>query len=166
MPITDRSAALTPGQIIAKFQQTAPVDVVSIAYGLGLRVWEMPSLPITVSGKIFRDPLNGGESGFSIGVNATEHATRKRFSIAHEIAHFILHRHYLDNGELVDDAMYRSQLSSQEESQANFLAAEILMPIPLIQSLIAAGYKQPEQLAEKLEVSLTAMKIRLGIPTP
>jgi hypothetical protein len=165
MPTLDRPATLTPGQVIAKHQQAAPVDVVGIANELGLRVWEMPSLPPTISGKIFRDPLNGGESGFSIAVNASEHSTRKRFTIAHEIAHFILHRNHLESGDVVDDAMYRSKLTSQEETQANNLAAQILMPGQLIQALIKAGYTQPEQLAEKLEVSPTAMKIRLGVPT-
>jgi len=53
-------AGLTPGQIITKYQTSAPVDVVSIAKELGLNVWAMSSLPASVSGKIFRDALNGG----------------------------------------------------------------------------------------------------------
>jgi hypothetical protein len=155
---------LTPGQIIAKYQIEAPVNVIGIAQELGLNVWEMHSLPANVSGKIFRDPLNAGTSGFSIAVNATENALRKRFTIAHEIAHFVLHRDKLDNGDLVDDTMYRSGLSSAEETAANNLAAQILMPIHLIQALIEAGFKDVVSLAEKFQVSQPAMKIRLGIP--
>ena len=157
-------ALATPGQVIAKHQKKAPVDVIAIANELGLNVWEMQSLPPNVSGKIFRDPLNGGSSGFSIAVNASDNPLRKRFTVAHEIAHFILHRSHLDSGDLVDDAMYRSGLSSAEETQANQLAAQILMPFPLIQELINAGIKDVVALAQAFQVSQPAMKIRLGIP--
>jgi IrrE N-terminal-like domain len=155
---------LTPGQVIAKYQKKAPVDVIAIANELGLNVWEMESLPSTISGKIFRDPLNGGASGFSIAVNASDNPLRKRFTVAHEIAHFVLHRTHLENGDLIDDAMYRSGLSTAEETQANRLAAQILMPFPLIQELINAGVKDVVALAQAFQVSQPAMKIRLGIP--
>jgi len=155
---------LTPGQIIAKHQKTAPVDVIGIATELGLNAWEMQSLPPNVSGKIFRDSLNGGPSGFSIAVNASDNPLRKRFTVSHEIAHFILHRSQLENGDLVDDAMYRSGLSSAEEAQANRLAAQILMPFPLIQRMVDAGVNDVATLAKMFQVSQPAMKIRLGIP--
>lgn len=129
-------------------------------------MWEMKSLPPTVSGKIFRDPINGGPSGFSIGVNAVEGNERKRFTIAHEIAHFLLHRAKLEHGDLTDDTMYRSGLSTEEEAQANNFAAQILMPYPLIQALINSGVKDVDALAERFQVSKAAMRIRLGIPTP
>src|SRR5205085_480224 len=108
--------------------KAAPVDVTAIASDLGIRVWEMRNLPENISGKIFRDRLNGGDSGFSIGVKASESFRRKRFTVAHEIAHYILHRDKIGD-ELADDAMYRSGLSTREEAQANQLAADILMPV-------------------------------------
>lgn len=85
-----------------------------------------------------------------------------RASVAHEIAHFILHRKRLESGELIDDAMYRSGVTAKEET--NRFAADILMPFSLIRSLIAADIRTPEQLASKLQVSLPAIKIRLGLP--
>ena len=121
----------TPGQIIAKYQSQAPVDVVAIAAELGINVWETNSLSESISGKIFKDPLNGGSSGYSILVNAGHSLARKRFTIAHEIAHFILHRKRLESGDLVDDAMYRSGVSAREETEANMFAADLLMPFPL-----------------------------------
>src|SRR5262249_31951059 len=144
---------LTPGQIIEKYQAQAPVDVVAIANDLGLNVWAMDSLPPSISGKIFRDPLNGGSAGFSIGVNAQHSFVRQRFTVAHEIAHFILHRQKLEGGDLVDDAMYRSGLSTREETAANRFAADILMPLPLIRSLVQAGIRDPKSLAARLQVS-------------
>lgn len=151
-------------KIIVQYQQAPPVEVVRIAEALGLRVWEFSDLPPTVSGKIFKDAKNGGASGFSIGVNATESFTRKRFTVAHELAHFILHRNRITN-ELVDDTMYRSPLvSSAEEVEANKVAADILMPYHLIQRLMGAGMTNVDQLASAFQVSGTAMRVRLNIP--
>ena len=154
---------LTPGQIIARYQAQAPVDVVAIAHDLGLNVWSM-SLPPSISGKIFRDPINGGRSGFSIAVNSANSFVRQRFTVAHEIAHFLLHRKRLESGDLIEDALYRSGLTSKEETEANRLAADILMPYPLIRALVDAGIRDPQSLANKLQVSLPAIKIRLGLP--
>lgn len=153
----------TPGEIIAKYQTEAPVKIVAIAEELGIRVWELHDLPEGYSGKIWKDPVNGGSSGYSIGVRASEASVRKRFTVAHEIAHFILHRDRLD-GCLIEDILYRSGLSSREETQANQMAADILMPFPLIRKLVDQGAKSLEQLAAKLQVSQQALKIRLGLP--
>jgi len=153
-------------KIILNFQQAPPVDVVGLAEALGIRVWELSDLPATVSGKLFRDPVHGGSSQYSIGVNANEHFERKRFTVAHEIAHYILHRNKIQT-ELVDDTMYRSPLvTSAEEAQANKLAADILMPLQLIQKMIQNGVTDVDVLANLFQVSGTAMRIRLGVPVP
>jgi Zn-dependent peptidase ImmA (M78 family) len=60
--------------------------------------------------------------------------------------------------------MYRGGLSSREETQANQMAADILMPFPLINKLVDQGETTIEKLAKRLQVSLPALKIRLGIP--
>jgi hypothetical protein len=156
---------MTPPQILAKYHSQAPVDVLGIAKELGLNVWGMHSLGPNVSGKIFRDHKNGGVSGFSIAVNSTEPPVRQRFTVAHEISHFLLHRAQLENGDLIDDTMYRSGLTNAEEAAANKMAAHILMPFSLINSLVSAGVNDVPSLAARLQVSKTALKIRLGIPT-
>jgi Zn-dependent peptidase ImmA (M78 family) len=134
---------------------------VAIARDLGVNVWEMHNLAPGTAGKIFYDRLNGGPSGYSIGVNATESLQRKRFTVAHEIAHFILHRNRIGD-ELQDDAMYRSGLSTWEEVQANKLAADILMPVKLIRQLQARGCISVSTLASALDVSEAAMRVRLS----
>src|SRR3546814_4029407 len=63
---------------------------------------------------IRKDAERGGESGFAIYVNGSHPRVRRRFSIAHEIAHFALHRNLIGDG-VTDDAMYRSNLSRSEE---------------------------------------------------
>lgn len=157
-------SGLLPGQIIARFQSVAPVNVVQLAERFGLTVWESSTLHEGISGKIFKDFKNGGLTGFSIAVNSREDRARKRFTIVHEIGHFILHRRQLESGELADDAVYRSGLGDKEETEANQLAANILMPHSLIQSLISSGVDDIESLAARLLVPLAAMRVRMGIP--
>jgi len=156
-PLLDSSV----GAVLARFQQDAPVNVIGFANALGLNVWEL-QLPPNISGKIWKDSQNGGKSGFSIGVNASEAYVRKRFTVAHECAHFMLHRNRITN-ELVEDTMYRG-LGGREEAQANKLAADILMPYHLIQKIMDSGTTDVDELAVKLQVSGAAMRIRLGIP--
>ena len=148
--------------IIRNYQHRAPVDVMAIARDLGISVWTSFDLPHGVSGKLFRDPRHGGQSGYSIVVNSSDAPVRQRFTAAHEIAHFILHRDQFGS-ELVDDAMYRSGLSNAQEAQANRMAADILMPVPLMSELAKNGICSSERLAHVLQVSNQAIKIRLGI---
>jgi hypothetical protein len=151
-------------KIIQGFQRTAPVDVKGIASALGLAVWESSKLDQNVSGKLLRDPINGGSAGFSIIVNSNDPLVRKRFTVAHEIAHFILHRQMI-GAELVDNALFRSSgLTTTEEAQANRLAADILMPRHLLEEIAPPPFdKSFTFLANKFQVSEQAMQIRLGI---
>jgi hypothetical protein len=147
---------------IRSFQSHAPVDVVAMADAFGINVWE--DMLNGVSGKLFRDAENGGASGYSIVVNSSEPPTRKRFTVAHEIAHFLLHRNQVGSGGVEDDVYYRSKLSNALEAQANRLAADMIMPYRLIRSLQEEGCVEVPNLAQRLQVSSVALKIRLGIP--
>jgi predicted transcriptional regulator len=152
----------TEAQIQA-FQQAPPIDVSAIAKSFGINVWEDRNLGNAISGKLFQDPVNGGTSGYSIVVNANEAFVRRRFTVAHEIAHFLLHRNLIREG-VEDDTFYRSKLSSALETQANALAANILMPYVLINQAIAQGINTVAALATLFQVSQDAMKVRMGIP--
>jgi hypothetical protein len=147
--------------IIERFQGSAPVDVTGLAEALGLRVWEDDSLPRGVAGKLFQDPFNGGPEGFSIVVRASDPYVRRRFTVAHEIAHFVLHRNMIGSS-LTDDALYRSGLPNTLEAEANQLAADILMPASLLASFIDRFGAKPSILAPIFKVSEDAMRIKLG----
>src|SRR3546814_1270395 len=104
----------------------------------------------------------GGESGVAIYVNGSHPRVRRRFSIGHEIAHFALHRNLIGDG-VTDDVMYRSNLSSAVEVQANRMAADILMPWHLIREATDKGIDTVERLAEYFDVSRSTMSIQLGV---
>jgi hypothetical protein len=147
--------------IIQRFQVTAPVDVSRLADALGLKVWEDDSLPAGTAGKLFQDPVNGGVKGYSISVRASDPYVRRRFTVAHEIAHFVLHRNAI--GTLItDDALYRSGLPTTMEAEANRFAADILMPKHLLDRYIAQYGVNTATLASLFKVSEAAMRIRLG----
>jgi Zn-dependent peptidase ImmA (M78 family) len=143
---------------IRRLQDSAPVDITGIAKVLGLKVWESSHLPPDIAGKLFRDRSNSmGQQQYNIVVRAQDPLARKRFTVAHEIAHFLLHRGLFAT-ELVDDALYRSGLSSPVEAQANAFAADLLMPWHLLMPVID---KPASELASMFQVSEQAMKIRL-----
>jgi len=148
-------------EIILRHQAQAPVKIGAIAADLGVKVL-ISDLPLAVSGTLSRD--KDDREKWIIRVNRHEHKNRQRYTIAHEIAHFVLHRDAIDN-ELIDDTFYRSGLSERREYEANALAAEILMPWSLIRSIMSEGNVSATQLARQLEVSEAAMHIRLGLPT-
>ena len=150
-------------RIIERHQETAPVLVVPLARELGLEVYKTTEWTDLISGMIRRDPERGGESGYAVYVNDKHHENRKRFTIAHETAHFILHRDFIGDG-IEDDALYRSGLSSRLEAQANRFAADILMPWHLIHTAMHKGITNVEDLAAHFKVSKSAMSIRLGVP--
>jgi len=144
-------------KVISDHQAEAPVPVITIAGELGLDVFAA-KFDDGISGMIKKEE-NGS---YAIYVNEDHHINRQRFTIAHEIAHFLLHKPLIGNG-IVDDALYRSGLGNTIESEANAKAAKILMPISLLSqiSLIKADIKE---LAKKFQVSKAAMAIRLGEP--
>jgi Zn-dependent peptidase ImmA (M78 family) len=153
-----------PSKWIRAYQLRPPIDVKKMADDLGVKIWELTDMPPDASGKLFPDRRS--TSGFSIGVNRHDSYTRKRFSIAHELAHFLLHRSEVQDG-IIDDTFYRSEhLSGAQETEANKFAADILMPYDLINSMAQRGITDVDELAKTFGVSTQAMSIRLGIPLP
>lgn len=147
---------------IFSYQKAAPVETIEIANALGLNVYYV-DWQDDMSGMIKADDALGGSSGYAIFVNQNHHPNRRRFTIAHEIAHFVRHKELIGNG-IFDDALYRSGLPSKIEVEANKMAADILMPWHLIRREQANGLSSVEDLARKFKVSKSAMSIRLGVP--
>ena len=149
-------------EILREYTDEVPVRVGSLAKALGLKV-VVAALPMNISGMI--KPDEDGDS-FVIKVNRFEPKVRQRFTIAHEIAHFLLHRDRIQAG-VVDSVLYRSKLSSRVEAEANRLAADIIMPRRKIREITGLESYLPssqvvENLAEQFQVSKQAMGIRTG----
>ena len=147
---------------ILSVQSEIPVKLGDLASSLGLVV-KAGTLRAGISGEIRKS--SESTAGFIIRVNRHENKTRQRFTLAHEIAHYLLHRDKIGDG-IEDDLLYRSPLSSNLEVEANYLAADILMPWKIISELwlkynTLDREQRIQKIADELGVSNTAMEIRL-----
>jgi Zn-dependent peptidase ImmA (M78 family) len=117
---------------------------------------------------------------FFINIRGVDHYYRKRFTMAHELGHFILHKDLIGNG--VDDnkeykKLYRAnnKITNKEEAEANERAAQILMPegaiielaklteiIKLVKGEIDIDLLWLDYLSKKFQVSKEAFTIRLA----
>lgn len=162
--LADRRVDDDDAAIVKRFTANFPVKVGELANELGLKVTRAP-LPPKISGLI--QPCDDAPSGFEIRVNKYEMAERQRFTVAHEIAHYLLHRDDIGSG-VVDSIMYRSNLTSRKETEANRLAADIVMPAKAVsRELDRLGGRRTNEVVEELatlfRVSVPAMKVRLGV---
>ena len=95
-----------------------------------------------------------------IGINQLHHKNRKRYTLAHELGHYILHKEKSVN--IVDTTFFRNNEADSVEYMANEFAAKLLMPEGKVRDLVNnQGIKNIGELAEKFEVSASAMKYRI-----
>lgn len=133
----------------------APVDLDAICRDLRLPV-SLDRLE-GIAGKLERHASS--PRGFRIVINDRDPEPRQRFTQAHEIAHFVLHRDLLPEG-LVDSALYRSSLSNEYERQADRYAASILLHAETVRREFRA-HPSLAHLARLFKVSDAALRIRL-----
>lgn len=94
-------------------------------------------------------------------VNANDRLTRQTFTIAHELGHWLLHKSYFDQHPAEYRILPRFQSSEENnafEKEANFFAANLLVPDSLLQPVKHAG---ASELASIFAVSRTMMENRL-----
>ncbi len=137
------------------------IDVFKLAERIGIEV-KYSTFNLT-----FADEISGllvkKDNNPVIGVNCEHHPHRQRFTVAHELGHYILHGaetiHYDAGGEPLyfrSDSIYNAY-----EREANRFAAELLMPEHMVSRCIKAGACTVETLAEIFDVSEDAMRYRL-----
>lgn len=142
-----------------------PVDEIASKMGLDIKPYDLGE---NVSGVLVMD---GGKG--TIGFNPHESKVRQRFTIAHEIGHFQLHK---DDSPLFIDkdfkVLFRDENSStgeiKREQEANAFAAALLMPASLLLSEIKnhnfdlADEDSLKELAKLFNVSVPAMTYRIA----
>ena len=166
MTMTYKSIDEKAGKLLQQSEALAlPVNLNRIVECLGLSLNEKP--------------LENEYSGFlavkekTIVVNLNHPPARRRFTIAHEIGHYQLHRRSEDIPVFIDRAVYHRKESVAGvdhlmEMQANAYAAGLLMPEALLDEYLedhpALDLEKPadiKTLAEEFEVSRPAMEFRL-----
>lgn len=150
--------------IIGKYTSECPVRLGQIAREFRVAI-KVSSLPTGISGQIKREG-----DGYVIRVNRHEARERQRFTIAHELSHFLLHKDMIDSSPdgIKDNVLYRSGAPELIEYQANRLAADIVMPMACLKKTLHEDFKgivtdtTIEILAARFQVSKAAMEIRLS----
>lgn len=107
----------------------------------------------------FEDSVSGTQvthssNACSIAYNENHHVHRQRFTVAHEIAHFLA-------GHTREKSMEKKLEEAAQEAEANEFAGELLMPLGFLKKDIADGLKDVKQLAARYLVSEEAMYYRL-----
>lgn len=152
--------------------EDAPVPVADMAGSLGIEV-RMEKVDDDLSGFLFRD-MDARTA--IIGVNSAHSENRVRFTIAHELGHFLLHE-----GETVHFDGKRPGLTlnlrgveasmgtDDNEREANLFAAELLMPVKFLErdlrddiSDLMMDEDTLSNLAKKYQVSVQALTFRLA----
>jgi len=141
-----------------------PVPVEKIAEKLGLQVRYAP-FEGELSGALVR---KHGQA--FIGVNSLHSPKRQRFTIAHELAHFVLHKgisaHFDESFRVNWRDGESSKAVNPEEMEANRFAAELLMPtiflVKDVEKIKSFNQQALDSLAKRYGVSSQAMEIRLG----
>ena len=133
-----------------------PIDVVDIARKMGFFVFQAS----------FDGPYHENLSGYiraeegikEICVNQNDVPTRQRFTVAHELGHFHLHR----IGDEITHITKRSQHSSLQENEADIFAEELIMPEVLLRKEHSKLlFPTIKDLAKTFAVSYAAMRMRL-----
>ena len=153
------------------FDSAPPVDVDKVATLLGIHVSETPDA--RQSDTVGKITLREGRPA-EVWINPLENSyvPRRRFTPAHEIGHFCMHRS-TDRHEFVDDknTMNRSESYwNRYESEANRFAAMLLMPKELLETIgrkIIDAYKAEHGVAKMpLARFVNSMATRFGVSSP
>lgn len=146
-------------KVFQEVGRTIPVDVVRAA-----RLYDIDVYPIEMEkmvGAIPSGVLVESQKKWSIFINIQDSLTRQRFTIAHELGHFLLHKNkqFVDNFS-AGETFYRDGEDTKEEREANYFAACLLMPAEEVISVWPESI-DPKDAAMKFKVSEVSMTYRL-----
>lgn len=141
--------------IVSQYLSDLPFDVVALADALGIAVKESNELPQSISGFI----QQAQDGTVFICVNSKHHINRKRFTIAHELGHYFLHREHLLDG-IIENRIERGSVRNKMEYQANNFAGNLLMPESQFTHLWYNEYCSIESMADYFRVSVDAISTR------
>jgi hypothetical protein len=129
-----------------------PVPLRDVVSALNLELVQKTREPFACEAAL--EPLGDGHA---IVLSGGSSERRRRFTIAHEIGHFVLHpeRQRPERGGGVN-AVWEGQ-----EREADRFAAELLMPEPLVREAVVQHGPDAARLADRFEVSRQAMQVRL-----
>lgn len=151
----------------ANYPMTPPIDIDGLIKFLDIQIENKPDFKkMKILGSI---SIKNGNPVIWVNKIANPIEERRRFTMAHELGHFMLHIAPLsswDNKTFEDDEIgfNRDDKWDYKEMEANNFAAQLLMPKEAFSTLLFDGEKPEERvdrLSKEFHVSKIAMKYRL-----
>lgn len=145
-------------ELLERTRVTAPpVDLKSILEELNIELSPDESLGEDAVLTAMTDPALEAPTAWMIYYNPKRSEPRRRFTIAHEIGHVLLHG-ASHQASLARDPRGRR---SSWEREADAFAAELLMPRALIENAVSEHGADVPKLRQLFNVSAEAMRLRL-----
>tara|TARA_R110000744_G_scaffold73919_5_gene147751 strand:+ start:2426 stop:2959 length:534 start_codon:yes stop_codon:yes gene_type:complete len=135
--------------------QTLPIDLQALCRLLGIGIQYTP-LEDNASGKLSHD----GDR-WMIHVNSLHHPRRQRFTIAHELGHYFLHRDSQRGYE--DTTFHRGKRYTKTELEADNFAGALLMPKDEFKQYIRNSSNKIDEITDYFDTSSMAVKKRADI---
>lgn len=151
-------------KLLSQYKKSAPVNVEGLIREIGIQLDSKADLDQKISGEIAL--LDSGI--YKISANKNEHYYRRRFTMAHELGHYLMHKDLIGNGvddskkyrSTEDGSFYNTAIEKIHERQANEFAVNLLVPIDLLTEE-AKKNSDIEHLSRLFQVSKASMQIRL-----
>lgn len=136
-------------------------NIVNLANDLGISVFEVnfsdhPSINAMI---VFKDSKNNDKPSIYLKKDLSE--TRKRFTLAHELGHFLLHKKANVKFRLEGFDYSSNSEYSREETEANYFAACILVPEEELKKLMKFFDKNIQLIADYFGVSKEVIENRI-----
>lgn len=135
-----------------------PVNLQLILQAHGIQYQDVSDFPDSVDALIIED----GATIYA-AVNAGQHPHRQRFSLAHELGHYFLHREigFSDSVTIDNPPSEESETATKDpaETEADLFAGELLVPLVFLK--LHAGKDIPE-LAKVFVVSQQVISIAIS----
>lgn len=136
-----------------RFELTPPVDVEGLVSKLGIDLVRA-KLSRRFDGAIIEE----APGRYVMIINSRHHITRQRFTVAHELGHWLMHRRSLE--DLGVSLRLHHRRKYEVEREANAFAAALLMP----RDDVIKSYRQGlsfQGLAQRYNVSRQSLGYRL-----
>ncbi len=135
-------------------------DLVDLAKALGIEVYESKFIKHDNIDGFLEYPKKIGDKP-KIYLNKERPAVRKKFTLAHELGHYVLHRS-ADRKYRVDMIDYsQDDTETKEETEANYFAASLLVPEEKLRSILALSKGNVEVAATYFGVSIPVIENRI-----
>ena len=170
----DRRISQSDRAVLREFCKELGGDPVVLANDLGIDVCR-EDLSDEIAGYIEYDEYCGSPSGYKIVVNGRHSLERQRFTVAHEVGHYVLHRESpqfrakkrqsaevfsFPSGYRSTDYWKQSDYPARFEREADQFAATVLLPLHLVRKTQEFHGGQPVALAKRLGLSPKFVTLR------